>query len=182
MARREKDNLDMDSKRALELGYGVHYGRYKADHPHTMDLPAGSVKSPPVAKCLSCGEEFVKNRKDRMFCCDDCRLQYRYKTEGRPVNRNRIRLENCQLCGKPIRDLKMRRYCSIECADTMRDKRCNEYGYTYRRKKKDEQAMGEQFGGQGPDGIRGQQGGGPDGGPAAGADEVSQVCGPDGWV
>lgn len=35
----EPDNLEMDTKRALDLGYGVQYGRFKADYPHTMDEP-----------------------------------------------------------------------------------------------------------------------------------------------
>lgn len=153
LSKREKDNLDLDSRRALELGYGVHYGRYKADYPHTKDASEEPGKKLPVANCIGCGEEFEKTRSSRMFCCDDCRRRYYDGLDKKPANMNRLRLENCQMCGKPIRDSKMRRYCSQECAENGRYKLVNEYANNHRRKKKDEQAMGEQLRGKGPDGV-----------------------------
>ena len=35
MKQKNPDNLDLDVRRAQLLGYGIHYGRYKADHPNT---------------------------------------------------------------------------------------------------------------------------------------------------
>lgn len=151
MKKREADNLELDTKRALQLGYGVRYGRYKADYPNTKDYEP--FKKIPIAYCIGCGAEFVKNRKDRTYCSDDCRCQHYKRKENRVLNKKRMRLENCQLCGKPIEDRKMRRYCSIECSEIVRYKRIDEYRLKQKRRKDDEQAMGEQFGSQGPDGV-----------------------------
>lgn len=50
----EIDNLEMDTKRALDLGYGVQYGRFKADHPHTMDEPI--IREEDMGNCQWCGD------------------------------------------------------------------------------------------------------------------------------
>lgn len=34
--KKPQDHLDYDVMRANELGYGPHYGNYKADHPETL--------------------------------------------------------------------------------------------------------------------------------------------------
>ena len=50
MKQPQKDNLELDSRMAMDLGYGVHYGRFKADHPHTMDAPV-KIEGNASAKC-----------------------------------------------------------------------------------------------------------------------------------
>ncbi len=45
------DNLDRDVREARRLGYGVRYGRYKADHPHTKPDPNAQVEEPEIRKC-----------------------------------------------------------------------------------------------------------------------------------
>lgn len=74
--KREPDHLDLDSRRALALGYGVQYGRYKADHPVTPAEEAEPVsvkapeKKPPV--CRICGAEIPKRSKMRKYCSAEC--------------------------------------------------------------------------------------------------------------
>lgn len=111
----EIDNLEMDTKRALDLGYGVQYGRFKADYPHTMDEPI--IREEDMGNCQWCGELFYKRRKDLKFCCDACRLKYRHanKRNGDTRNQKRVKIKNCLICGKPVRG-KMMHYCSIECS------------------------------------------------------------------
>ena len=36
------DNLDKDIRMAEKLGYGVHYGAFKADYPNTKEKNAGT--------------------------------------------------------------------------------------------------------------------------------------------
>ena len=38
MKRKKPDNIDLDVRRAELLGYGIHYGRYKADYPNTKGM------------------------------------------------------------------------------------------------------------------------------------------------
>lgn len=72
------DNLEKDVAAAMRLGYGVHYGRYKADHPNTKE-DAG--EDPGNRKCRNCGEPIratgLRNR--RLYCDDRCRKAYNYK-------------------------------------------------------------------------------------------------------
>lgn len=83
MARRRKmDNLERDSAEALRPGYGVHYGRYKADHPHTREgtEPSESVTLPnDTIPCRYCGKLFAAEEsgytKNARFCSEDCRME-----------------------------------------------------------------------------------------------------------
>ena len=68
------DNLDMDCRRAMELGYGVHYGNYKADYPHTRDDSLEVVAHKyPERECKNCGKPFWPSRADQIYCCEECR-------------------------------------------------------------------------------------------------------------
>ena len=86
MARRKLDNLDRDVIRAERLGYGCHYGRYKADHPHTRvedahPAPIIEVQELPntLKPCKFCGKMFdpedLGYTKARMFCSDECQYE-----------------------------------------------------------------------------------------------------------
>ena len=82
---RPRDNIDLDMEDAARLGYGVHYGNYKADHPFTKDANENRLR--PTRKkptngprlyakvCPVCGEKFTCTRNDRKYCSDDCKYK-----------------------------------------------------------------------------------------------------------
>jgi hypothetical protein len=85
-----RDNIDLDVMDAQRLGYGVHYGNYKADHPYTAAAnearlqPARKPSTTTGAKlykkvCPVCNRQFTAQRKDRKYCSDRCQYMH-YKT------------------------------------------------------------------------------------------------------
>ena len=69
-------NLDRDIKEAERLGYGVHYGQYKADHPG--ELPKAEEELPEeTTKCAECGELFVPRKENQLYCCIRCKERNR---------------------------------------------------------------------------------------------------------
>lgn len=77
MKQKNPDNLDMDVRRAQLLGYGIHYGRYKADHPNTKCENTESHESQEESKfrvCPVCGNRFkiVKQHGRKRYCSDEC--------------------------------------------------------------------------------------------------------------
>lgn len=83
MARRKLDNLDRDVIRAERLGYGCHYGQYKADHPHTRaegSNPAPIIEAQEIPNtlksCRMCGKMFDPEElgytRARKFCSNEC--------------------------------------------------------------------------------------------------------------
>lgn len=82
MAKRKLDNIERDVIAAMELGYGVHYGNYKADHPNTKEPEEDSIPDPEeYGSCRNCGKPFPRRgyRYRKLYCDDDCRLQYNKK-------------------------------------------------------------------------------------------------------
>lgn len=83
-----KDNIDLDMAAARRLGYGCHYGHFKADHPYTKDdnearLAAKPKRAPqerPVYEivCRGCGKTFTSPNRLRKYCDDRCKS----KTDG----------------------------------------------------------------------------------------------------
>ena len=85
------DHLEYDTRRALELGYGVQYGRYKADHPETLaeyEAQTGAPKRRQIVSpekkelaCQQCGAKFYVGimKHNRKYCCDECRQQATYE-------------------------------------------------------------------------------------------------------
>ena len=82
------DNIDLDMRDAARLGYGVQYGRFKADHPFTKDaneekLIGKKNKQPATEKisikqvyekiCPVCGKKFTATNKLKKYCCPQCR-------------------------------------------------------------------------------------------------------------
>ena len=69
-------NLDKDLAEAKRLGYGVWYGRYKADHPGTPVVkpePEPVVEEePPDAVCDICGKPFLKYNYRQKYCSREC--------------------------------------------------------------------------------------------------------------
>ena len=72
-------NLDRDLAEAKRLGYGVWYGRYKADHPEPVVKPAPEPEPEPVveeepndAVCVICGKPFHKYKLHQKYCSVPC--------------------------------------------------------------------------------------------------------------
>lgn len=87
-SRRPKDNIDLDMEDAERLGYGVHYGRYKADHPYTKDANEDRLYPKKKQKhqqeqlqvravyenvCPICGKKFTTGNCKKICCSDDCK-------------------------------------------------------------------------------------------------------------
>lgn len=84
MARKRKlDNIERDVILAERLGYGCHYGRYKADHPHTRVEEESAVEVKPLPDslkpCRFCGKlfdpEMQGHTKARAFCSYECQCE-----------------------------------------------------------------------------------------------------------
>ena len=75
----QTDNITRDVMAAERLGYGCHYGRYKADHPHTKedyeefaaarDAKAGAGMQ---KACAECGSIFHAKCERNIYCCKEC--------------------------------------------------------------------------------------------------------------
>lgn len=82
---RKLDNIDLDMIDADRLGYGVQYGRYKADHPFTKEANEQrlsgkkkiSIKQVYENTCLVCGMKFTTTNKNKLYCGSRCRDQRR---------------------------------------------------------------------------------------------------------
>lgn len=83
MAKRELDNIERDVIAAMALGYGVHYGNYKADHPHTKDVPAEEIPADHLRRCRYCGRIFSTHGRHfrKLYCDDECRQAYNSRQE-----------------------------------------------------------------------------------------------------
>ena len=89
MKQKNPDNLDLDVHRAQLLGYGIHYGRYKADHPNTKQYDPVTTEPQDGSKhrvCPVCGNRFPIGKRQgcRRFCSDEC-----YREHGRQCARQR---------------------------------------------------------------------------------------------
>ena len=99
-----KDNIDLDMEEAERLGYGVHYGRYKADHPNTKEAREARLypkkKQPQVQPrkmydkvCPVCGMRFSTPVQARVYCTDACKwkndgIRYREKKQKEEALKN----------------------------------------------------------------------------------------------
>jgi hypothetical protein len=81
---RPTDNLDLDVRDALRLGYGCHYGDFKADHPYTAaanEARLAKMKKKPKPRpvyevyCAGCGKKFTTANKRRRYCADTCKVR-----------------------------------------------------------------------------------------------------------
>ena len=61
--------LDKDIMMAEKLGYGIHYGWYKADHPHTIYQES---KPETDTFCLKCNAPIYNPRYNQKYCCTRC--------------------------------------------------------------------------------------------------------------
>ena len=123
------DNLDRDIREAQRLGYGVHYGNYKADHPHTREVPADVAQAVPVKirTCKRCGKEFQYDRLNGLgfFCSENCKKIQQKQNNADAVARYRGSMEPliCKVCGDPfIPTYRKQSYCSISCSNRAKNK------------------------------------------------------------
>lgn len=85
------NNLDKDIRMAAKLGYGVHYGAYKADYPNTKEKTPERIDD-SVQPCLYCGMLFRKDQgRRKLFCTDACRQMYHSQKEYEKTNERRLR-------------------------------------------------------------------------------------------
>lgn len=120
--RKPQDHLEYDVMRAEALGYGCHYGKYKAAHPETQ-AEFERLNGPKQEKvdqqkkmrtCPCCGVKFFVSgtNKNKTYCSDDCRQKTQ---QARAVGRGPALY--CVQCGGEIpRRCHRTKYCSEECA------------------------------------------------------------------
>ena len=80
----QPDNINLDVMDAKRLGYGAHYGHFKADHPYTKDANEARLEQMqqparvrPVYEfvCRGCGKKFTTRNKKRRYCSDVCKTK-----------------------------------------------------------------------------------------------------------
>lgn len=117
-----KTLLDYDMRRAQELGYGPHYGRYKADHPNTREefeaITEKKKPSPKTITCPICGTKFVKVKNpNQKYCSPECQ-EMAHRNQCNETKKKRPKsgtLVPCLICGKEFISGRGRKYCSQEC-------------------------------------------------------------------
>lgn len=72
------DNLTRDVIEAERLGYGCHYGHYKAACPRA-ETEAPEECDPALRACAECGTLFRPVRKNHVYCCEECGNRARHR-------------------------------------------------------------------------------------------------------
>lgn len=123
------DHLDYDTRRAMQLGYGVRYGQYKADHPNTRaDYEHLVEQSKPPRKkttqkeriCPLCGKTFLpKPATCQTYCGPECKEIARQRTVKAARERRKVKpntVATCPICKKEFVSTRGRKYCGKECS------------------------------------------------------------------
>lgn len=124
------DNLLKDVREAERLGYGIHYGRYKVDHPHTANISVDLDPEPVKRKCKECGAAFDPGASNQLYCCEECKnaAGSRRSYEKRKAMDLQVGMATCAFCGMEFyRKRKTQTCCSRSCSASNRN--------PYRRKK-----------------------------------------------
>lgn len=153
MAKRVLDNIERDVVAAMKLGYGVHYGRYKADYPYTKEPapvtvhktatePVKPVEVEQDAVCPVCRKTFIRNHGCRKYCSEECAVKAsRDKArEYYQKKRKEARVVVCPECDEEFTPVSRRqKYCCIACCRAVdRKKKAQK-----RKEKKHEQTLAE---------------------------------------
>lgn len=82
--------------------------------------------------CRQCGTALVHTpgRKKKLFCSDDCRLQWWHAHRDKSRNASECR---CKFCGKAFRTDRVQKYCGYGCYIAMRFGGNHHGGNTYSR-------------------------------------------------
>ena len=123
MAKRKLDNLERDVVAAMRLGYGVHYGAYKADHPHTRDCSPIEGHKPALEAekdvcCALCGKEFLRTYGGQKYCSEECREKAKKEREKKYYQRTKAKILpiSCPECGRNFLPVSRRqKYCCTLC-------------------------------------------------------------------
>lgn len=120
-----KTLLDYDMQQADALGYGCHYGDYKADHPNTRadferltTKPRRENPNVPLVTCPNCGKQFVRGSRqtNKKYCSHECQSRYNAATQYKKKNPEAGETVACAICGAEfVSDHYHRVYCSKEC-------------------------------------------------------------------
>lgn len=78
------DNLTLDVLDAERLGYGPHYGHFKADHPQTAEANRDRLKPKKETRikkvyefsCMCCGHKFTTTNGVRRYCSAECKMHH----------------------------------------------------------------------------------------------------------
>lgn len=120
-------NLDYDIAMAQKLGYGVFYGRYKADHPGEPvekepepepepELPVQEAGAD--AECPICGKAFRRWNRQHRYCSGECleESRRRYSAERYRKKMPPIVPRMCPICQTEfLPKHRGRKYCGKEC-------------------------------------------------------------------
>lgn len=125
MAKRKPDNIDKDLAMAEKLGYGPHYGAYKADYPNTREpepepeiVPVTPDKDVYDVVCPVCGKTFAKVHGLQMYCCQRCKDVAKQRRQRARYDRIRggIPKRICPTCkGEFLPVHRSQKYCCDEC-------------------------------------------------------------------
>ena len=131
------DNISRDMLRAKALGYGCHYGKYKADHPDPVPEQPQPKKETeqPTKICRFCGQEFTDGTRNAnaRYCDVQCYRQANAQRnklksqQARGITADTTR--ECAYCGKPFLLANVNGnniYCSPECKQQKRHDRQRE--------------------------------------------------------
>lgn len=118
-------NLDKDIAMAEQLGYGPHYGAYKADHPCTREpgpdpeiVPVTPEKDVYEAVCPICGKSFEKAHALQMYCCQRCKDVAKQRRHRARYDRIRggIPKRICPTCKREFLPVhRSQKYCCDKC-------------------------------------------------------------------
>lgn len=138
-SRRPLDAIDRDMIEAERLGYGVHYGWYKADHPQTKETyqleetRTHRRRAPGklyTITCEICGKEFQSENSRKKTCSPKCRSQISSMKTRLRHKQNKLQYEEavCRGCGvKFTKRSKTQMFCTQRC--------CWQYHYTEKKRK-----------------------------------------------
>ena len=116
------DNIDRDLREAERLGYGCHYGWYKADHPYTAEPEEEQSKKNGTGICRCCGAMFYKGGRAKLYCSDECREKYNQQKAMRAKEKFPLGPAICVVCKKAFaRKRATNVCCSRSCAAVKRN-------------------------------------------------------------
>ena len=148
------DNIEREVRDAIRLGYGIHYGQYKADHPHTKELGKLAVEEEPDTEpviqeepdvvCPICGKNYERTHKLQKYCCDMCRQIAIRNQANERYNRKMgsMPILTCPICKTEFQPVhRGQKYCGKGCyrqAELKRrkEKRCPAKGDEHNKEEK----------------------------------------------
>lgn len=124
-------SLDEDLKEAKRLGYGVWYGRYKADHPGEPVAAKTVVQEVPeedprYGVCEVCGNPFRKYNRHQKRCGGECTEIYHRRLDAERYRQKTRIKENrtCPVCAAVfLLNNRSQKYCGSTCRRLAESKR-----------------------------------------------------------